>query len=195
MTGELEQARADAESALEVAHRLENPRLLADALHAMTWAYQRDEPAVALAAAEECIALHRVGLAQGGATAGLLAMAGGLRLRAGDPNGALELLREAVLAARDLGARPQLSATLDWSLSPLVKVGRPESAATLVGALTRGALADVGNFPLVAATRARTLERVRTELGDAAADRLLAEGAALTYDEIIEYALRHLEPT
>ena len=122
-------------------------------------------------------------------------MAGGLRFRLGDPNGALELLREAVVVARDLGARPQLSATLDWSLSPLVKVGRPEPAATLVGALTRGALADVGNFPLVAGARARTLERVRVELGEDSTDRLVAEGAAMTYDEIIDYALRHLEPT
>ncbi len=113
----------------------------------------------------------------------------------GDPNGALELLREAVVAARDLGARPQLSATLDWSLSPLVRVGRPEPAAMLVGALTRGALADVGNFPLVAAARARTLERVRAELGNDSTDRLVAEGATMTYDEIINYALQHLEPT
>jgi tetratricopeptide (TPR) repeat protein len=194
MAGQIDQARIDAESALEIARRLQNPRLLADALHAMTWAYQRDEPAVALAAAEQCIALHRVGLAQGGATAGLLAMAGGLRFRAGNPNGALELLRDAVFAARDLGARPQLSAALDWSLSPLVKVGRLESAATLVGALTGGALANLGNFPLVAGTRARTLERLRTQLGDDAVDRLVAEGTAMTYDEIINYALHHLEP-
>ena len=195
MAGQLDQARADAESALEMARRLQNPRLLADAFHAMTWAYQRDEPAVALAAAEQCIEIYRAGLAKGGATAGLLAMAGGLRFRLGDPNGALELLREAVFAARDIGARPQLSATLDWSLSPLVKVGRPAPAATLVGALTRGALADVGNFPLVAGGRARTLERVRAEIGKDSTDRLVAEGATMTYDEIIEYALQHLEPT
>jgi predicted ATPase/class 3 adenylate cyclase/tetratricopeptide (TPR) repeat protein len=195
MAGQLDEARADAESVLEMARRLQNPSLLHDAFHAMTWAYQRDEPAVALAAAEQGIELYRAGLAKGGTAAGLVAMAGGLRFRMGDPNGALELLREAVLAARDLGGRPQLSATLDWSLGPLVKIGRPEPAATLVGALTRGALADVGNFPLVAGGRARTLERVRVELGNDSTDRLVAQGAAMTYDEIINYALQHLEPT
>jgi hypothetical protein len=137
----------------------------------------------------------QTGIAAGGPAAGLLAMAGGLRFRVGDHNGALELLREAVVVARDMGARPQLSAALDWSLGPLVKIGRPEPAATLFGALTRGALADVGNFPLVAGVRARTLERVRVELGEDSTDRLVAEGAAMTYDEIIDYALRHLEPT
>ncbi len=193
MAGQLDEARADAESVLETARRLLNPGLLADAFHAMAWAYQRDEPAVALAAAQQSIELYRRGLAKGGAAAGLFSLAGGLRFRVGDPNGAVELLREAVVLARDLGARPQLSATLDWSLSPLVKVGRPEPAAVLVGALTRGALADVGNFPLVAGARARTLERLRAELGQESAGRLVAEGAAMTYDEIIEYALQHLE--
>jgi hypothetical protein len=194
MAGQLDQARADAESVLEMARRLQNPGLLADAFHAMAWAYQRDEPAVALAAAEQSIELHRRGLAKGGAAAGLFGLAGGLRFRVGDHNGALELLREAVVAARDMGARPQLSAALDWSLSPLVRVGRPAPAATLVGALTRGALADVGNFPLVAEVRARTLERIRVELGEDSTDRLVAEGAAMSYDEIINYALQHLEP-
>jgi hypothetical protein len=64
----------------------------------------------------------------------------------------------------------------------------------LVGALSRGALADVGNFPLVAEARARTLERIRAELSMDSTDRLAAEGAAMTYDEIINYALAHLEP-
>ena len=135
MAGQLDEARADADSVLEMARLLQNPRLLANAFHAIAWAHQRDEPATALAAAERSVELYRAGIGTGGATAGVLAIAGGLRFRLGDPNGALELLREAVIVARDLGARPQLSATLDWSLSPLVKVGRPEPAATLVGAL------------------------------------------------------------
>lgn len=105
---------------------------------------------------------------------------------------ALGLLHEGVRAARDLGARPQLAAVLDWSLTVLVKIGRSEPAGMLVGALTHGALADVGNWPLSAGTRARTLDRVRAELGEDATDRLVAEGAAMTYDEIIEYALEHL---
>jgi hypothetical protein len=76
-----------------------------------------------------------------------MALAGGLRGRLGDLIGALELLREAVIVSRDQGARPQVAAALDWSLTPLIKVGRPEPAATFVGALTGGPLAENGQLP------------------------------------------------
>ena len=106
---------------------------------------------------------QRVGLAQGGAPLG--AARAGRRApgtRSGDPERrARAPPRSSDRVARDQGARPQLAATLDWSLSPLVKLGRPEPAATFVGALTGGPLAEVGNFPGVDAARARTLERIR----------------------------------
>ena len=96
--------------------------------------------------------------------------------------------------SRDQGARPQLAAALDWSLSPLIKVGRPEPAATFVGALTGGPLAEMGNFPDVDTARARILERLHVALGDDTSDALVGRGAAMTYDEIVDYALHHLEP-
>jgi hypothetical protein len=65
---------------------------------------------------------------------------------------------------------------------------------TLVGALTAGALADLGNFPLVGATRARNLERVRSALGESLTEELLARGAGMSYDEVVSYALEHLGP-
>ena len=194
MAGQVDQARADAERSLELAHRLQTPSLLAAAFHAMTWASQRDDPTGALAAADQCLDLYRNGLGSRPIHAGTLALAGGLRARLGDPAGALDALHEAVIVCRDQGARPQLAATLDWSHGILIKVECPEPAATFVGALTGGALADIGDFPLVAAARTRTLERARAALGDDATGRLVTAGAAMTYDEIINYALRHLEP-
>jgi hypothetical protein len=95
--------------------------------------------------------------------------------------------------SRDHGARPSLAAALDWSLSPLVKLGRPEPAATLVGALTGGPLAEVSAVPLGHGARVRTLERIRTALGDETTDTLVADGAAMTYDELVQYAIRHLD--
>jgi len=97
--------------------------------------------------------------------------------------------------SRDQGARPQLAAALDWSLSPLIKVGRPEPAATFVGALTSGPLAEMGNFPDVAAARARIIDRLHVALGDDTSAALVAHGAAMTYDQIVDYALHHLEPS
>ncbi len=193
MAGQTDQACADAERALALGRQSRNPRALAGGLHATAWALQRDDPAAALDAAEAMLAIYRTGSARGMAP-GMMAVAGGIRARLGDATGALELLRESVLLARDDGARPQIAATLDWALGALTKVGRPEAAATIVGALTGEPLAKVGNYPGVDGVRARTLERVRPVLGDDATDALVARGAAMNYDEIVEYALRHLEP-
>jgi hypothetical protein len=57
-----------------------------------------------------------------------------------------------------------------------------------------GPLAEMGNFPDVDTPRARILERLHVALGDETSVALVARGAAMTYDEIVEYALYHLEP-
>jgi predicted ATPase/class 3 adenylate cyclase len=192
MAGEVGQARADAERAVELARRLRNPSLLGFSLSSLGWALQRDDPEAALHALEQALEKqHFVG--QGIMQPSSLALAGGLRARLGDPLGAFPLLREAVINSRDQGARPSLAAALDWSLSPLIKLKQPEPAATFVGALTGGPLAEVSSFPGVDAARVRTLERIRTTLSDQTTDALVAQGAAMTYDEIIDYALDHLE--
>ena len=194
MAGEFERARGDAERALELARQLRNVAVIAVAQHGLAWALQRDDPAGALAAAEQYIDLyHEFDVAAGSATSAF-ALAGGLRARLGDDAGALELLHEAVTLARDQGVRPQLAAAADWALSPLLRTGRPDVAATFLGALTDGPLADVSNFPGVAAARSRSLERVRSVLGDAKTDELVARGGAMTYDELVDYALNHLAP-
>ena len=98
--------------------------------------------------------------------------------------------------ARDEGARPQVAATLEWSISVLIQVGRTEAAAVCMGALTAGALAAVSNYPgHVQRGRARErCDRLRAALGDEATTRFVDQGAAMTYDEIVQYAIEHLEP-
>jgi predicted ATPase/class 3 adenylate cyclase len=192
MAGRIDAARADAERAIQLARRLGNRYLLASANHSIAWALQRDDPAAALAAAEQYLDLHRQFDIYVSAASGVMSLAGGLRARLGDDPGALEVLHQAILVARDLGARPQIASVLDWALSPLHRTGRPEVAATFVGGLTTGALADVGNFPGVNAARTRTLERLRAVMGDERADELVARGAALSYDDLVQYAAQHL---
>jgi hypothetical protein len=77
----------------------------------------------------------------------------------------------------------------------------PSDGQTLVGSEAAprrahglNARREVSGFPGVDAARARVLERIQTALGDDATDALVAEGAAMTYDESIEYALDHLDP-
>jgi hypothetical protein len=67
------------------------------------------------------------------------------------------------------------------------------AAATFVGALTGGPLAEMGDFPDVDAARARILERLHVALSDNTSDALVAHGVAMTYDEIVDYAPHHLE--
>jgi predicted ATPase/class 3 adenylate cyclase len=193
MAGQFDQARADGERALELARRSRNLAVIATSLHGTAWALQRDEPVAALAAAEEYIDRYREFGTGPGATGSALALAGGLRARLGDDTGALEFLQEAVRLARDQGSRPQIAAALDWSLSPLLRTGRADVAATFLGALTDGPLADVGNWPGVATARSHSLERARKQHGDQT-NTGLARGAAMNYDEIVEYAIAHLSP-
>jgi tetratricopeptide (TPR) repeat protein len=193
MAGQFEQARADAERALDLGRRSGNVAIIAIANHALAWALQRDDPAAALTAAEQYLDLYREFDIAAGSASSVMALAGGLRARLGDDTGAVELLHEAVTLARDQGVRPQLAASLDWALSPLLRTGRPDVAAMFLGALTDGALAG-GDFPGVATARSRSLERVRAVLGDEKTDELVARGRAMSYDELAEYAIRALDP-
>jgi predicted ATPase len=195
MAGRIDDARADAQRAVELARRLGNQTLLASAHHATAWALQRDDPAAALAAAEQYLDLYRQNDIAAGAASTVTALAGGLRARLRDDPGALELLRGAIIIGRDQGARPQLASGLDWTLSPLIRAGRPDVAATLLGGLTTGALTNVGNFPGVDTARARNLERLRSLLGDQRTDDLLSRGATMSYDELIQFAIDHLNQT
>jgi hypothetical protein len=192
LAGHFEQARADAERALELARRSQNVAIIANALQATAFALQRDDPTAALAATEEFLDLHRTVANVGTGAATVMALAGGIRARLGDDTGALTLLHDAVAVARDQGVRPQLTAALDWSLGPLLRTGRPDATATLLGALTHGALADVSDFPTVADGRSRNLQRVRDLLGDET-DAHIARGAAMSYTELTDYAVGALE--
>jgi hypothetical protein len=194
MASRIDDARADAERGLELARRSGNQMLLASAYHATAWALLREDPAAALAAAEQyldlCREFHIMAFA---AVGSVMALAAGLRARLGDDPGALELLHDAIIAGRDQGRRPQVVAALDWALSPLTRNGRADVAATLLGGLTHGALAGVANFPGVDAARARALDRIRRALSGDKADELVARGAALSYDALVSYAVQNLD--
>jgi predicted ATPase/class 3 adenylate cyclase len=195
MAGRIDDARADAKRVVELARQSSNRNLLANAQHSTAWALQRDDPAAALAAAEQYLDLFRQFDIAAFSASTVMALAGGLRARLGDDPGALDVLHQAVVAGRDQGARPQLAAGLDWALSPLTRTGRSDVAATLLGALTRGALAGVGNFPGVDAARTRTLDRVRAVLGEDQTDEFVTRGAIMSYDELVQYAIDHLDQT
>jgi tetratricopeptide (TPR) repeat protein len=193
MAGNFEQARADTGRALAIARASQNVEAIAMSLLGRMWALQRVDPPTALAAAEEYLDLyHEFGVNAGGA-ASALAVAGSLRARLGNASGALEHFYDAVVLARDLGVRPQLAATLDYALQPLLRAGRSDVASTFLGALTDGALAGQGGWPGVAAARAKALERCRDALGDELAVHV-GRGSTMSYDELVDYSIAQLEP-
>ena len=62
----------------------------------------------------------------------------------------------------------------------------------LLGVLTDGALADVSNYLLAGTySRDQALDRIRPLLGEAF-DALVAHGVAMSYDEVVDYALEQL---
>jgi hypothetical protein len=193
MAGQLEHARTDSARALGLARSLQNVEAIARSLLGRSWALQRDDPAATLDALEEYLDLYRrFGVNPGGATSAL-SLAGGLRARVGDDTGALELLHDAAVLARDLGVRPQFAATLDWALTPMFRTGTADVAATFLGALADGALKGVGDWPGVADARSKALDRARRVLGNEV-DTHYARGAAMSYDELVAYAIGRLEP-
>ena len=192
MAGRIDAARADSDRALQLAQRVGNQSLLTGALNGKAWALQRDDPEGALAAAEQFLEVQRASGVARNTVPGLLALAAGLRARLGDDHGALPVLHDAVVIARDDGTLPQAAAALTFALNPLCRTGQQEVAATLIGALERGALAQAAGFPGTADSRARTLARIRDTLGVEKTDQLVAQGAALTRDELFAYALAAL---
>ena len=192
MAGHLERPGPTPNARSSWRSELGNQSLLTGALNGKAWALQRDDPEGALAAAEQFLEVQRASGVARNTVPGLLALAAGLRARLGDDHGALPVLHDAVVIARDDGTLPQAAAALAFALNPLCRTGQQEVAATLIGALERGALAQVAGFPGTADSRARTLARIRDTLGVEKTDQLVAQGAALTRDELFAYALAGL---
>jgi hypothetical protein len=111
-------------------------------------------------------------------------------LEQGDPAGAKALITEGLALHRELGTR------LDWALCllPLGSVaaaeGQMERAARLFGAAESGVRGVLGPAGLVQSARYdRSMARTRAALGEARWQKAWAEGAAMTLEEAVGYAV------
>lgn len=193
IAGRADQARADAEEALQIARDVGCPTVIANALHGLCWGLLPTDPDGALAAAEEFLVLYHTDCAAAGAGPGVMGLAGGLHARLGHLDEALECFREACVLARDTGTRPQLASTFDWSLGSLLRTGRAEEAVVCIGALEDGTLHDVAAFR-TNEPRIRALERARTMLDEDRFQQAYRKGAALPYDELAAYGIMAFAP-
>jgi hypothetical protein len=123
-----------------------------------------------------------------------LGMVAQLRARRGDRVGALEALRTSVVNGHELGDRPQFVATISWGTYVFARFGDLQAAAVLAGALVDGPLAELAGFPGMAQSHDDpALARLQFALGPDTYREATARGAAMSFDQIVEYMLTEID--
>ena len=186
-------SRVEAEECIQLARRLGNPTMQAIAMGTLGIAAWRNDPDTARVALEECIILTRAGA--GDATfVHSLALVAPLRARAGDLADALRALQEAVTHGADIGDVIAIAVAMGAAVEVIATLGATQTAAVLYGLRERGPFAGMGSQnDAHRIDRERTVERVRAELSDDEFERNAARGAAMSYDEGLDYALAELD--
>ncbi|HXY95124.1 MAG TPA: adenylate/guanylate cyclase domain-containing protein [Acidimicrobiia bacterium] len=187
-------ARLAAEEAVELARRLRNPSMLANALYGLAWGLFTTDPNAARLAVEESYDLVQRIQSGTGLNGSIAAMTAHLRARSGDLAGARAALRTAFEHYADTGDRPQLIAGLNRCVHVLLRSGDPDTAAVLVGVMSDGPLEAMNNFPGSRfAEDDRRLVELEAQLGTERYRAARAEGAALGFDEVVMLALGALD--
>jgi hypothetical protein len=187
--GDRAAARRPAMEAVEVARKVRNPALSAEAFFAAALAVSPSEPETALMLIEDSLALTRAG-ASDQMLGDALMLAGVIRARNGDLPAALAALQEAIVQQHASGSRLFLGITLRVAAVMLAQFGQAGPAAVLAGAVSAHFPASVLALPQdarMAIDEARSLAR-RT-LGEAAYNAALGRGASMDEDEVVGYAV------
>jgi tetratricopeptide (TPR) repeat protein len=170
-----------------------NPSNLVNALWALGWAIQHEEPEAALAAFEESASLTRDG-ASDAVYGSALARIGTLRAPLGDAIGALRALREAISFCHEIGNHTTVVGAFGCGVVTLSVLGHREHAAVLAGAMQAPAFVDIDVFSSQERVENdQTLEQLRETLGSERFAEAEARGAVMSYEEAVEYALAELD--
>ena len=199
LSGNLELGKQQADEALRLARQIQNPSSLAIGLYHLGWAIEHDDPAGALDAFEQSVALTREGASDVMLSSSLTHVAW-LSACDGDTARAVLTLREALTHAYQVGDRPTFLGCAAFAAMPLVVLHEPELALWLLDATTRAdATVDSVLAPHEKERRAELVDQARgqvdrqrlTELEKSAVDgyeslaeRLLEELEALNRDRI-----------
>jgi predicted ATPase/class 3 adenylate cyclase len=193
-------ARPEAELALRLARETANPTTLAGAVYARGMALAVDDPAAALAAFHESIALSRQGASPSALLAAALTAAAGVRVRTGDLRRAARDLREGIERTHQAGTRISLYECVWWGIVILISLDHLEHAAVFDGIASIGLPAEhravtiapaVGQREL--ARQQRSITNARTTLGPEQYDSAFLTGAAMTQDQVVKYTVRVLD--
>jgi predicted ATPase/class 3 adenylate cyclase len=192
-------ARPEAERALRHARETASPTALATAVFAYAYALVATDPAAALAALDESIALSRQGASASNLLAAALVEAAGLRVRVGDLPHAARDLREGIERDHQAGTRASIYVGAWWGIEILIGLERLEQAAVFDGIVSTSLPAEHRTANISPGVGERELAHQRDAIADARAtygpehyDAAFQTGAAMTYDQAVEYILQVL---
>ena len=184
--GRVEEALALTEQSVAAARDLGNPYWIAYALWIAGMAFSRADARRALAAWDEGVAFvreHRVQFFEGF----LARDAARLHTSDGEPEAALVLFGEAIVAFHRAGNVPQLVITLASVPALFERLERFEAAATLLGAMSQQPSSS-HHVPELAELAARVRSRVGVEAAE-----LEATGAAFDLNDAVVYARQQID--
>jgi hypothetical protein len=195
--GEPAAARRHAENAVQLARRTDFAFRLAQALSLLAAVTVRTDPSTAHAAMTEIEELERLysHLPHSGGGYGMALVPAKLNLAAHDDRNALHTLRTNAESARENGPLTALAVAVAL-VGVLARIGLPDRAATIGGALTEGPYAPL----LPIATEPDERDQLRSDLADLR-DRLgadhyataVATGAAMHLDAVVDTLLAAID--
>ncbi len=189
-----------ADAALAKAHESANPTALAVAWHAIAQAYMDDDPTRASTAVAESVALTRGGAGDG--VYGLvLSLDAALHAQSGERGVALASLDEAIRYGRDAGNALTIVWACERGVRVMADLGRPAARPPSRRRWKRTSESSARRSPSRSSPcERRWSARIREELGAHDFDAAFRRGAAITYDETVDYLLAEIarleaEPT
>jgi len=110
----------------------------------------------------------------------------------GTPLEAVEALEEAIQNGHETGDPSQITIAVDIASALLLRYGDAEAGAVLLGSVSGGALPRAGRAGVPGQRRDRAIARMREQLGEDGLAREQARGAAMSYDEVMDFIFERI---
>jgi predicted ATPase len=190
--GDDDDARRDADEALELSRRLGNPSQLVIALSAFGTAWRADDPSGARRAFEESLDLVGKGASDVNLALTCQELAR-LRVAEGDLVGALRAVWIAVGHSHSTGDRPGIVGTFLVAAEVLAAAGRYEAAVTLINGVASGLTALTAGLGVTSPRVDDVLREARSVLPADAYEAAAARGGPMSYEDVAAFALAELQ--
>jgi hypothetical protein len=191
-TGDVEMARRYSIGAMALAQRSGSPSTVAQGAMQLGMALASVAPEDARRSFQECIDLGRRGVKFMG-RGGALMQAALIDAERGDRASAGALLAEAIAVMRPAGRSSELDGACGYAVEIFERLGEIEAALVMIGAITDGQLRVLREMPMPPSRHAPDLRAMRATVGEQRFAELLAAGAHMTYEELLDHILEALQ--